>query len=201
MTNMKVERVSFKQVYDLVFRSRNARLNSTAYVLSFENWLKAGIAFNTRGFELSTRKISYFAMLYSILQESKTLGPSRIKEEESLFREALRRYYEDIFDIYQDHLSSKQEEVSRKKQKAVPNFGELLILPSFDDAKVLYDVFKAERYSWDSYECMDSDAFLEAANSAYLTEGSGIFRCMSLMFDYGLGKGEQGVLLEVDLWD
>ena len=65
----KVIRVNHKQVYDLVFRARNVRLSAALYVLDFLDWIKAGVAFNTRGFENPSRKIAYFAELYSVVQE------------------------------------------------------------------------------------------------------------------------------------
>ena len=41
-----IEKVSFRQYYDLVFRARNARLGSACLQLDFFDWIKAGIAFN-----------------------------------------------------------------------------------------------------------------------------------------------------------
>lgn len=197
----KVARVSFKQVYDLVFRARNSRLNSTAYSLDFIDWVKAGVAFNTRGFELSSRKISYFAKLYNIIVEDAGAGISRFEKEKHLFEDALIYYYEDIYEIYQDHLESKQSEARQKAVKVVPDLGELLILPRFDGVPELREIFKTQIVGYNSYECRSLEAFRENARSAYLKEDTALFRCMSLLYDYGCGRIDRGVLLEVELWN
>ena len=196
-----VEQVSFKQVYDLVFRARNAKLNAVAYVLDFKDWVKAGVAYNTRGYDISTRKISFFAELYMILEKAAQSGPDVIEPVRGMFTEALIYYYEDIYSIYQDHLKSKQADVVDRRSKAVPDFGELLVLPSFDLVPVLNQVFETRTFGCETYDCKHLDAFLDNVNTAYLKEGSSLFRCMSLMYDYGVACEEKGVLLEVTLWD
>ena len=197
----KVVRVSFKQVYDLVFRARSSKLNSVAYVLDFYDWVKAGVAFNTRGYELSTRKISYFANLYDVIQGARREGAQVLENNRQLFEEALLYYYEDIYEIYQDHLKSKHSEARQRQSRSVPDYGELLILPCFDSVPELRSVFDVEEYPWNGYECVLKDAFIDNVNSAYLSEDSSLFKCMSMMYDYGRGCVKRGVLLEVKLWD
>lgn len=202
-----VEYVGFKQVYDLVFRAKNARLGSIAYVLDFYDWMKAGIAFNTRGYELSTRKISYFANLYNVLERARTEGVEVIQEERQLFETALTFYYADIFEVYQDHVRSKHSEAvlrnreSRSRVKARPEFGNLLVLPAFDCVPELKEVFATKSIVWDKYECLDPVKFANVVASAYVQPGTGLYSCMSLMYDYGVSGIERGTLLEVALWN
>lgn len=202
-----VERVGFKQVYDLVFRAKNARLSSVAYVLDFYDWLKAGIAFNTRGFEVSTRKISYFVKLYEVLTESRANGVEVLQKEQVMFATALSYYYADIFEIYQDHVKSKHSEAaqrnrnSRSNSRIRPEFGNLLVLPAFDCVPELREVFPVHTFEWDKYQCKDPAKFSSVVASTYVKPGTGLFSCMSMMFDYGIGHVEDGVLLEVSLWD
>ena len=203
-----VEKVCFKQVYDLVFRARNARLKTVAYVLDFYEWMKAGIAFNTRGFELSTRKISYFASLYSMIERAKTEGVEILEQNRSMLETALQYYYADIFEVYQDHIKAKHSEASFKNQKArnrsgvvQPEFGNLLILPAFDRVPELREVFITREVGWNNYQCVDRDRFSYAVASAYVKEDSPLYHCMSLMYDYGHGLVDAGELLEVTLWD
>lgn len=202
-----VERVGFKQVYDLVFRAKNARLSSVAYVLDFYDWLKAGIAFNTRGFELSTRKISYFVKLYEILVTRRSEGIERLQDERMLFATALSYYYADIFEVYQDHVKSKHIEAAQKNRnsrtnsRVRPEFGNLLVLPAFDCAPELREVFPIRTFEWDKYQCKDPAKFSNVVASTYVKPGTGLFSCMSMMYDYGIGHVEDGVLLEVSLWD
>lgn len=197
----KVVRVSFKQVYDLVFRARSSKLNSVAYVLDFYDWIKAGIAFNTRGFQLGTRKISYFVKLYDVLQLCKTDGPEVLEGKRKMFEEALSFYYDDIYEIYQDHLRSKHEEAAQRQSRSVPDFGELLILPCFDGTPVMREVFERRVYLWNEYTCKRRNDFIEDVSTVYLNSDSSLFKCMSMMYDYGRGCVERGVLLEVKLWD
>lgn len=197
----KVIRVNFKQVYDLVFRARNSKLNSVAYVLDFCDWIKAGVAFNTRGYELSSRKISYFAKLYDIIQSAHENGYEMLLLDKHLLEEALVFYYEDIYEIYQDHLKAKHSEARQKQSKSAPDFGELLVLPCFDSVPEMREVFTTETFPWDGYECVMLDAFKRDANSVYLDENTALFKCMSMMYDYGRGAIKRGVLLEVKLWD
>ena len=204
----RVEHVGFKQVYDLVFRARNARLKSVAYVLDFYDWMKAGLAFNTRGFELNTRKISYFAGLYEIAQRAREEGSSIIADNKSLFEIALAYYYADIFEVYQDHVRSKHSEAAIRNRdssgassRVRPEFGNLLVLPAFDGVPELREVFDTVEVGWNTYECKDSSKFINAVASTYVKKGTGLFSCMSLMYDYGYGIENPGVLLEVKLWD
>lgn len=196
-----IVRVNFKQVYDLVFRARNAKLNSVAYVLDFRDWIKAGVAFNTRGFQLSTRKISYFAQLYELLQKGQREGTEVLLQQKSVLSEALTYYYEDIYEIYQDHVRSKHAEAIQHRSRDVPNFGDLLVLPCFDGFPQVEEVFEKRIIPWDSYECKLKDDFAVDIASTYLKPDSPLARCMSLMFDYGRGRVEEGVILEVKLWD
>lgn len=198
---MRVVHVGFKQVYDLVFRARNSQLNSTAFVLDFKDWVKAGVAFNTRGFEISTRKISYFAKLYLLLKQAEEEGSEVLKPYVNMLSEALVFYYEDIFEIYQDHLKSKHAEARNSQSKSIPDLGELLILPCFDNSNILTGVFETKSYRWDEYECQNPDNFLLTVKSAYLKSKSSMFKCMSMMYDYGRIGINKGTLLEVTLWD
>lgn len=193
-------KVMYKQVYDLCFRARNAKLKSRVYVLDFVDWVKAGVAFNTRGYDLSTRKISYFAKIYEFLSRAAEEGSSVIVENRYLFEEALAFYYEDIFAIYQDHLKSKNSE-AMQKLKQRPDFGDLLVLPCFEDVEFMYDVFEKRELNWETYECAYRSEFVENLNTAYLDPSTPLFACMAMMYDYGCRVSERGVLLEVKLWE
>ena len=198
---MELQSVSYKQVYDLVFRARNARLNATAYVLPFEEWVKAGVAYNTRGFELMTRKISMFGELYNIMEEARNNGADSVRHRILFLEEALGLYYADIFNIYQDHLRSKHDDAKLRSVKTIPGFGDLLVLPSFDGVPELKELFPCKSVNWMEYQCQRVSGFLESINSSYLKPDSGLYHCMALMYDYGMCRVESGVLLEVILWD
>lgn len=186
----KVIRVNFKQAYDLVFRARNVRLSAAVYVLDFIDWIKAGVAFNTRGFENPSRKISYFAELYQVVIEQ--------QDRKEFLSDALTKYYEDIFEIYQDHLRAKQAAARQDIVKAVPVFEDLFVLPCFDSVPFLYDLFERKPVNGAEYKCIKATAFASAIASANVKSDSPLYKCMSLLYDYGTGCVERGKLLEVD---
>lgn len=206
--------VAFQQVYDLVFRARNARLSSVAYVLDFYDWLRAGIAYNTRGFENPTRKIAYFAKIYGILMDAREQGAT-LEPHKNLFSQALSYYYADILDIYQDHVKAKhalaalRNSKAKAKSKVVPEFGNLLVLPSFDLVPELRGdegvppLFPTRKFPWNGYQCKNVNRFRSIVTSAYVNSETnpGLFSCMSLLYDYGVCHVERGVLLEVTLWN
>lgn len=196
-----VERVSYQQVYDLIFRARNAKLGYVCYELSFLDWIKAGIAFNTRGCELGTRKIAMFAELYHILEKCVIGGADALVPYRNRMSDALLYYYEDIYAVYQDHLTSKQLEVRTKDLRSVPTFGDLLILPSFRNLPWMEEVFEKRCESIHDYECKNKRAFLNDVSSPYLDRSSFLAKSMSMMYDYGMGRLGYGVLLEVEQWD
>ena len=192
-----MNKVMYKQVYDLCFRARNAKLQARVYVLDFVDWVKAGVAFNTRGYDLSTRKISSFARIYNLLVATEAEGSFVIAENRYLFEDALIYYYEDIYAIYQDHLRSKNSEaIQRMKNR--PDFGDLIVLPSFDDVPFLYDVFERRKINCMEYECRNRSEFIETLDTAYLDSNTALFKCMSMMYDFGCRASERGILLEVD---
>lgn len=193
--------MSHQQVYDLVFRARNAKLGVSCYELSFLDWIKAGVAFNTRGCELSTRKIAMFAELYHILEGCVVNGADALVPRKGMFSTALLYYYEDIYAIYQDHLASKQLEVRTKDLRSAPNFGDLVVLPSFKNLPWLSEVFETRRENVQDYRCKNERAFLNDVNSPYLDHDSILGKNMAIMYDYGLGRCGYGVLLEVEQWD
>lgn len=195
-----VEYVSYQQVYDLVFRARNARLGSYVFVVDFFDWVKAGVAFNTRGCDISTRKISNFVKLYKAIKACDSEGSEAILREKQMFSDALLYYYEDIYSIYQDHLSSKQSDARTKNAKVLPDFKELLILPSFDGVPCLKDVFDVVQEVCETYEPRNEASFLADVKSVYLGEDTNLFKCMAMMYDYGIGRIGCDKLLEVSIW-
>lgn len=186
----KVIRVNHKQVYDLVFRARNVRLSAALYVLDFLDWIKAGVAFNTRGFENPSRKIAYFAELYSVVQE--------MRPAKEFLSEALTKYYEDIFEIYQDHLRAKQAAARQDIVKAVPKFEDLFVVPCFDSVPFMFDLFETRTVHCRDYKCVKASALASAIASANVRSDSPLYKCMAVLYDYGTGCVEQGKLLEVD---
>lgn len=213
--NLPVERVSYKQVYDLVFKSRNAKLNSVAYTLDYLDWVKAGIAFNTRGFQVESRKISAFVDLYRSVQalESEIAkggdgDKAVIEMHKKILGESLPSFYQDIFEIYQDHLASKAEVAGTQRAargtEAAPDFGQLIILPSFDDVPFFRDLFDCVHTTWDGYESPSASIFdAKVKASIYLNRNQypGIYSCMLLMYDYSRLSHGTNTLLEVQLWE
>ena len=213
--NLPVERVAYKQVYDLVFKSRNAKLNSVAYTLDYLDWVKAGIAFNTRGFQVESRKISVFVGLYNALlaleaelAKAEPADPAVVEKYKKILGESLPYFYQDIFEIYQDHLISKAEVAGTQRASrgtgAAPDFGQLIILPSFDYVPYFRELFDTVHTTWDGYDSPSSGVFdAKVKASIYLNRNQypGIYSCMLLMYDYSKTANGANTLLEVQLWE
>lgn len=196
---MDVKRVAHKQYYDLVFRAKNARLRSAAYSLDYLDWLKAGVAFNTRGIDTASRKIDYFAQLYRVIARYNEEGPEVIERNLEDLASSFPIFYEDIFEIYQYHLESKQREVKYSRTSKALTLEELFVVPTFERVPFLRDYFTTETRPWLGYQSEVEEKFLLTVNSPYLDSSSGLYSCMSLLFDYGTYRSGKGVLLEIDL--
>ena len=205
--------IMYKQVYDLVFRARNAKLNSAAYTLEFGEWVRAGIAYNTRGYDLPTRKIAFFASIYEVMIQCQNCTEEEatavVVSNSRLLSEAIHYYYEDILDVYQDHLRSvhythlvKKAQFQRERRsRVVPDFGNLIVLPSFDDFPALKSVFPTEVVDADTYECRDPSGFLNIIASTLVKKDSCLYRCASLVYDFSITDVKNIMLAEVKLWD
>lgn len=193
------EKVSYKQVYDLVFRARNARLEPMVFTLEFTEWVKAGIAFNTRGFELPSRKISAFVEVYEAIQMCSFEDVEISTQSKNLFEQYLRYFYEDIFDIYQNYLKSTQSQMRLKGSKGIPVFADVFILPTYEGFPALKKMFPTSVESADTYKCINYQSFLHTINSIYLKPNTRLFNCMAMLYDYGSCKEKCGSLLEVSL--
>ena len=197
--------VSYHQVYDLVFRARNARLSAAAYTVDFMEWVRAGIAFNTRGLDSYSRRISYFCDLYKVIARAHTLpyeqGLEFLRTKKFYLEEALYMYYEDLCWVYFDHLSAKVRVAAMSDKVKTADFEDLFVLPCFDSVPLFKDLFETRQVRWDSYTTSNTAKLDMRLDTVQLSRDSALYRCMSLVFDYGFQRKESGVLLEVILWE
>lgn len=198
---MTIERVSYKQVYDLVFRARNARLDPATYSLDYLDWVRAGIGHNTRGSELESRKVSVFVKLLNIIKKVKSDFTNLMTEEVETLGSSFPMFYEDLYAIYQDFIASVQRMTKLSGKRQAPEFGELLVLPSFDLVPELSNIFTVVTEHVEEYTCRYEDLFLENVNSIYLRADTSLYKSMAMMYDYGVRKCGSGVLLEVLQWE
>lgn len=190
MNNAIVE-VDYQYVNDLYFRVRHACLESEIYRLDFWDWVRAGVAFNVRGTTEPSRKVAYFVELYKMLEAVSLEG------ERSELQAAVMRYYEDLFQLYQDHLVAQLQIAYRSKKNESVEPNNLILLPSFDKTPFLREVLPSEDVSLADYDCQNIDKFRKSMATVYATEGSLLFRCMSMLFDYGVQGVGDGILLGV----
>ncbi len=187
-----VVRVSYPTLQDVYFRTRNLRLEHETYIVSFMTWVKGGIAFNVRGAELSTRKISYFGDLYNKLNTVQDY--STIAAELGV---AIMRYYEDFFSLYQDHLMAVLN-TKDKKGKAVKSlYANLAYLPSFDDCPKLYEVFDVKSVTLSEYVPANPEALHNDMVMRYVEEDWRLYKCMAMYYDHSIKSDGTVVLLEV----
>lgn len=190
MTSTVVD-VTYQFVYDLYYRVRHACLESEIYRLEFLEWVKAGLAYNTRGVKDPTRKIAYFGELYHQLRQGVTLM------SKADLQEAVIKYYDDLFQLYQDHLEAQLKKAGHQKNLDFLEPASLVLLPSFTTVPEIKTVLDVVDIQLDCYECKDIEAFRQKMATIYATEGTSLFRCMGLLFDYGVYQGGDGVILEV----
>lgn len=184
--------VRFPYMYSLKYKVGHEGLPCSEYVLDFMDWVEAGLAFSIYSDKNPRRKASYFGNL-----RRKVLA-GEVEQNVELFRESLTFFYEDLFDIYQDHLLSqlaKESHHVNKNLKSEPS--DLLIVPSFFRTPELLEVIPKEEVVLDSYETCFYREFQHALATIYVSSGTQLYRTMSVYFDYGVKRKKGGVLLEV----
>ena len=188
--NMQVINVGYPYVYDMYFCIQHARLEHIVYQLDFMEWVKAGIAFNIKGVQDSKRRVSYFVSLYDIVERGDFEG---CKQQ---LRTGIVRFYEDLYQMYQEHLKAQLKYTTRKKQNQTEPDA-LVIIPSFDSIRPLFDILPSKHIEFSSYECENLQLFKQNMATAYPKKDSLLFRSMSVYYDYGVQGMDNGILLEV----
>lgn len=188
-----VIRVSYGHVYDLYFRVRNVQLKHVAYRVEFIDWVKAGVAFNARGIENSTRKISYFGDLYTKLM---SVGDyAGIVDE---LRIAITRYYEDLFLLYQNHLAGVLNSAGKKGRAAKHLCQNFVLLPSFRETPQIEELFPTTVIDLNNYQPRNEDAFRAHMVQLYVPPESELYKCMAMYYDHGIDTDGNVVLLGVN---
>lgn len=188
-----VVRVSYNHMYDLYFRTRNVKLEHVAYRVEFMEWVKAGVAFNARGIEVSTRKIAYFGQLYELL--ASTTDYHDIYED---LRIAVTRYYEDLFLLYQDHLAGVLSSAGKKGKAAKHLCTNFVLLPSFAETPRILDVFPKKVIDLNSYVPAHEEALRADMVQLFVEPTSELYKCMAMYYDHSLKSDGDTVLLEVN---
>lgn len=188
-----VVRVSYNRMYDFYVRTRNVSLVHVCYRIEFMDWVKAGVAFNARGLEVSTRKIAYFGDLYEKLQTVSDYN--EIAEE---LRIAVKRYYEDLFLLYQDHLAGVLGSNGKKGKATKHLYPNLAFLPSFKETPKLYDVMPSQQIELPSYTPKNEEALRSDMVQLFVEPESILYKCMAMYYDNGIKSDSNVVLLEVN---
>lgn len=184
-----VYRVEFPYIYDLFYRVRNASLEDGVYMIEFKDWVDAGIAYNVYEGKNPARKISYFAEL------RKLIVAEQYDTAKAKFGLAIVRFYEDLFQMYQDHLLSQLKAAASDGRSTTPQ--ELVIIPSFTETVGLQELFDTLKISLESYIPQHIVELRSHLSSIYAEDDSLLFRGAGLYFDYGIKHQGDGILLEV----
>lgn len=134
--------VNYHWYYDLVFRVKYNFLIPKIYVINFLDYIKAGIAYNTRSYELATRKIDFFVEVLQDI-ENEILSDSVVT--------AIKYFYEDIFYLYKQYVIHVDEKEIKNNLAA--------FLPSFEDNgflrnAMLLNVIDIQEYNADNEDNM-----------------------------------------------
>ena len=186
-----INHVAFPYIYDLYYRVRHGDLECEVYSVDFVDWVKAGVAYNVRGIEDPQRSVAYFGELYRDIK-------SRAYERDSRkFRKAVTVFYEDLFLLYNDHLSAQLKRAHNNGGRGVTSPQNLVLLPSFEQIPELMEFLPLVEVILDEYCCVNPDALQKSMASIYVQEHSQLFRGMALYFDYGVCRLGDGVILGV----
>lgn len=189
--NGTVVDVGFQYVYDLYYRVRNAMLQHSVYRLDFLDWVRAGVAYNTLGAKNAQRRISYFAKLYYGI----TSGRGTLSESE--LRRAITMYYEDLFQLYQDHLVAQLHQRGRASSGSSMEPEDLILLPSFHLMSDVFAGIPVEEVMLDNYVPQNIELMREQLATIYVSEEGTLYRGIGLVFDYGVMHQGDGIILEV----
>lgn len=190
MTQVIVD-VEFQHLYDLCYRVRHAKLANTVYRIDFYEWVKAGVAYNIRGTKDPKRKISYFAHLYELISAMRC----EITDEE--LRTAVCLYYEDFFQLYQEHLTAQLKIAQKRVNRTSLEPSDLVLLPTFDSVPVVRSRLETVSLEFQQYECKHLVELQQKMATIYASEASSVFKCMAVYYDYGVRREGGGVILEV----
>lgn len=191
--NGGVVRVSYPHVYDLYFRVRNVKREHVAYRVEFIDWVKAGVAFNARGIEVSTRKIAYFGDLYEKLVS--TSDYNTIIDD---LRRAVTRYYEDLFLLYQDHLAGVLNSAGKKGKAARHLCENFVLLPSFRESPRIMDVLPTKKIVLNEYTPVHNEQMRIDMVHLFVDPEADLYKCMAMCYDHSIKSDGNVVLLEVD---
>ena len=140
---MKFLRVNYHWYYDLFFRTKYNFLVPFVYVIDFMDYVKANIAYNTRSYQLASRKISFFANVYKDLMAG---------ESTQDVRTAIKYFYEDIFNLYKQYF--KTTPVESLTETYVGFF------PEFRKVSFLYDTIGLHQVNISIYHKDNLDEML-----------------------------------------
>lgn len=187
----QVVEVGFRFVYDFYYRTRHAALEQSFYRIDFLDWVKAGVAYNALSAENVNRRVSYFGDLYY------RLSGTRGKLDGKVLEDAVSNFYDDIFQLYQDHLSAQLKSKVRGKQSGDLSPQDLVIIPSFDKVDIVQNYLERKTVKLDSYMANNENAMQKELTTAYISKDSMMYHAISLMYDYGHCPVDTAVILEV----
>lgn len=132
--------VRYQHYYSLVYMARNDMLENVIYRVSFEAWVQAGIAYNTRAQELSSRKVSAFAKVYRTLRRLQGASYEDVisSEKSNMLLLYLQYFYEDLFWLYESYVeSSHKSKLAQASAKTMCVPKHPVIIPHWYDDCVL----------------------------------------------------------------
>ena len=187
-----IVKVGYPYVYDLYYRVQHAGLVNEVYQLDFYDWIRAGIAYNIKGSKDPKRRISYFVSLYTILQSG------HISENSQEISTGVIRFYEDIYQLYQDHLRAQLALAAKGFAKTGRiTFKDFKLIPTFTSLNSLSEYLTCRDIEVEEYKCENLRSFRKDLATEYVSESSTLFKYMSVFYDYGVCGKDGGVLLEV----
>lgn len=125
--------VLFPTYYDLTMKAYRGELLPGVYRIDFLEYVKAGVAFNTRGRD-GEHTIDFYAKLLYALE-------GEVEEEATLLNAGLKLFYNDLIYLYSRLVTAKYKQVGDVSKTA----GEVKLVSSFEKVPRLLTVFEAKR--------------------------------------------------------
>lgn len=147
-------------------------------MIDFLDYVMAGIAFNSRSYELSSRKISFFAQVYEDLLEAKNTD---------VVNTAIKYFYEDIFDLYQKYLKSFKAEELKEENIVV-------ILPSWEKTSYLKQHYESSTIGLSNEEGLLNDLILNLSNYRAVINNKKQLKYIQFSYECTLQKNNRKLL-------
>lgn len=130
-------KVLYPMYYALTMKCYNGQLQRGVYSIGFEEYVKAGLAFNTRGRD-GVHKTQVYGDLLRVLERDHSLDSTAT----GILENGIKLFYEDIVYLYLRLVTALYKSERNLNIKAAA--GDVLLIADFTDSSVLLEQYNVE---------------------------------------------------------